>query len=129
MNKFEEYCISLPQEQKQRLIGLLRMSLKPSPSGKTFELMYEAITRVLGKDVLKKSRERDLVIGRTILAYSCAVLGWSEYSIGERLNRDHSSVNHMKKSMKYWISHPIAFKHENDLYIKFLKEWNNETDR
>ena len=86
MNKFEEYCISLPQEQKQRLIGLLRMSLKPSPSGKTFELMYEAITRVLGKDVLKKSRERDLVIGRTILAYSCAVLGWSEYSIGERLN-------------------------------------------
>ena len=129
MNRFEQYCISLPKEQKQRLIGLLRKSLKPSPSGKTFELMHEAMTKVLGKDVLKKSRERNLVIGRTILAYSCAVLGWSEHSIGELLHRDHSSVNHMKKSMKYWIAHPFAFKQENDLYVKFLKEWNNETDR
>ena len=129
MNKFEEYCISLPKEQKQKLIGLLRKSLSPSPSGKTFERMHEAMTKVLGKDVLIKSRQRDLVIGRTILAYSCAVLGWSEYSIGECLHRDHSSINHMKKSMRYWIAHPFTFKQENDLYIKFLKEWNNETDR
>ena len=66
MNKFEEYCISLPQEQKQRLIGLLRKSLRPSPSGKTFELMHDAMVKVLGKEVLTKSRDRDLVVGRTI---------------------------------------------------------------
>lgn len=129
MNEFEQYCISLPQEQKQRLIRMLRKSLKSSPSSKTFELMHEAMTKVLGKDVLNERRERNLVIGRTILAYSCAVLGWSEHSIGELLHRDHSSVNQMKKSMKYWIAHPFAFKQENDLYVKFLKEWNIETDR
>ena len=68
MNKFEGYCISLPQEQKLRLIGLLRKSLQPIPSDNTFELMHDAMVKVLGKEVLVKSRERNLVIGRTILA-------------------------------------------------------------
>ena len=129
MNKFEEYCISLPQEQKQRLIGLLRKSLRPSPSGKTFELMHDAMVKVLGKEVLTKSRDRDLVVGRTILAYSCAVLGWTESTIGKLLQRDHSTINIMKKDMKLWIKFPNMFKKENDLYVEFLKEWNNETDR
>ena len=129
MNKFEQYCTSLPQEQKQRLIGLLRKSLRPSPSGKTFELMHDAMVKVLGKEVLTKSRDRDLVVGRTILAYSCAVLGWTEYTIGRCLQRDHASVHKMKENMKLWINFPKVFKKENDLYVEFLKEWNNETDR
>lgn len=129
MNKFEQYCTSLPQDQKQRLIGLLRKSLKPTASGKTFELMHGAIVKVLGKEVLTKSRERDLVVGRTILAYSCACLGWTECTIGKLLNRDHASINTMKQNMKLWLKSPNVFKKENDLYVEFLKEWNNETDR
>ena len=129
MNKFEQYCTSLPQEQRQRLICLLRKSLKPSAPSKTFERMHEAMTKVLGKDVLVKSRERDMTIGRAILAYSCAALGWTEYTIGRCLQRDHASVHKMKENMKLWIKFPKVFKKENDLYVEFLKEWNNETDR
>lgn len=129
MNKFEEYCISLPQGQKMRLVGLLRKSLQPYPSGKTFELMHDAIVKVIGNEVLTKSRNRTLVIGRTILAYSCACLGWSEHTIGECLQRDHASINIMKKNMRNWIKFPQVFKKENELYVKFLKEWDNETDR
>ena len=129
MNKFEGYCISLPQEQKLRLIGLLRKSLQPCPPGKTFELMHDAMVKVLGKEVLVKSRERNLVIGRTILAYSCACLGWTEHTIAKCLQRDHASINIMKKNMRNWIKFPNVFKKENDLYVEFLKEWDNETDR
>lgn len=112
-----------------RLIGILRASLKLSESDKTFQLMHDAIVKVIGKDVLNRSRARDLVIGRTILAHSCAVLGWKERTIGELLHKDHASVNIMKKNMRYWIKHPNLFKKENDFYVKFIKEWNNETDR
>ena len=79
--------------------------------------------------MLTKSRDRDLVVGRTILAYSCAVLGWTESTIGKLLQRDHSTINIMKKDMKLWIKFPNMFKKENDLYVEFLKEWNNETHR
>ena len=130
MNKFEEYCISLPQEQKQRLITLLKTSLQINGNtDRTFNLMHDAIVKVVGKEVLIKSRDRDLVVGRTILAYSCAVLGWTEHTIGRYLKRDHASVHKMKDNMRDWIKFPKVFEKENDLYVEFLKEWNNETHR
>lgn len=130
MNKLEEYCISLPQGKRQRLITLLKASLQlDEKKDKTFCLMHEAMVKVMGKEVLVKSRNRDLVIGRTLLAYSCAVLGWTECTIGEYLQRDHSSVNKMKRDVEHWLNHPLMFGKENNLYVEFLKEWNNEIDK
>ena len=43
--------------------------------------------------------------------------------------RIDASINIMKKNMREWIKLPKVFKKENDLYVEFLKEWDNETDR
>lgn len=129
MSDIEKRCLSLSNKEKKRLIEILRKSLETKDVCETFEKMHDAIVKVFGKEVLTKSRDRDLVVGRTILAYSCAVLGWSECTIGRLMQRDHSSINLMKKNMTLWMKFPNMFKKENDLYVEFLTEWNNETDR
>lgn len=128
MNKFERYCISLPQGQKQRLIGLLKESINQYASGKTFEMLHMAIVRIVGNEVISGSRLREVVIGRAILAYTCAIEGWSETAIGELLQRDHSTVNIMKKKMREWLKAPHIFKKENEMYVKYLRELKNEAD-
>ena len=129
MNRFEEYCMSLPSKTKVRLISMLRDSLEVRDSGKTFGMLHDAIVKVVGHEVVSKSRKRELVIGRTILAHACALEGWSEHAIGNLLQRDHSTINILKKEMREWLNAPNLFKAENDLYIKFLKELSHETDR
>lgn len=129
MSDIEERCLSLSNKEKVRLIDTLRKSLETKDSGNTFEKMHDAIVKVMGCEVIVKSRERDFVIGRTILAHACAMEEWSENTIGKFLQRDHSTVHKLKENMKCWLAMPNIFKRENDLYIEFLKELNNETDR
>lgn len=128
MSDIEERCLSLPNKEKVRLIEILRQSLEIQ-DGKTFEKMHNAIVKVMGCEVIVKSRKRNLVLGRTILAYACAKEGWSETMIGRFLHKDHSTIHQLKENMKYWLKMPNVFKRENDIYIEFLKELNNETDR
>jgi len=129
MSEIEERCLSLSDKEKMRLIETLRKSLETKDSGKTFEKMHDAIVKVMGCEVITKSRESDSVIGRTILAHACAAKGLSENAIGVFIKRDHSTVHALKKKMETWLSYPNVFKRENDLYVEFLKELNNETDR
>ena len=56
-------------------------------------------------------------------------MGWTDHTIAKCLQRDHASINIMKKNMREWIKLPKVFKKENELYVEFLKEWDNETDR
>lgn len=128
MSDIEERCLSLPNKEKVRLIEILRQSLEIQ-DGKTFEKMHNAIVKVMGCEVIVKSQERKLVLGRTILAYACAKEGWSETMIGRFLQKDHSTIHKLKEDMKYWLKKPNVFKRENDIYIEFLKELNNETDK
>ena len=121
--------MSLPSKTKVRLISMLRDSLEVRDCGKTFGMLHDAIVKVVGHEVVSKSRKRELVIGRTILAHACALEGWSEHTIGNLLQRDHSTINILKKEMREWLNAPNLFKAENDLYIKFLKELSHETDR
>ena len=128
MNKFEKYCLSLPIQSRVRLMNALVASVNED-FGRSFEKMHNAIVKVIGGEVISKSRKRPLVIGRAILAYEFSLAGLSENAIGEFLQRDHSTCHKMKSDMKFWLQSPQIFKRENDYYVKFLKELNNETDR
>lgn len=129
MNDIVRTCLSLPNREKVELINLLRDSLESRDKGRTFDMMHKAIVKVIGCEVITKSRERNLVIGRTILAYACALEGWSTTTIGKLLNRDHSTISILTKDMREWLGSPNLFKDENEMYFKFLEVLNNETDR
>lgn len=129
MSEIEERCLSLPNKEKVRLIDTLRKSLETKDSGKTFEKMHDAIVKVMGCEVITKGRELYPAIGRALLAYACSLEGMTEHTIGRLLQRDHSSIHAMKKRVRGWLNLPHVFKIENDFYVEFLKELNNETDR
>lgn len=128
MSEVERLCLSLPKEEKIRLIDMMIKSIKTEDSCRTFEKMHDAVVKVIGCEVVTKNRERDSVIGRTILAHALASEGWSENKIGKFLHRDHSLVHKLKNDMKLWLHAPNIFKIENELYVEFLKELNHEID-
>ena len=115
--------------EKKRLIEILRKSLETRDVGRTFEKLHDAIVKVMGCEVITKGRESYPAIGRALLAYACSLEGMTENTIGRFLQRDHSSINGMKKKVTEWLDLPHVYKIENDLYVEFLKELNNETDR
>ena len=129
MNRIAKECLSLNRKERERLIDILKKSNECEDAEINFQRMHSAIVKVMGCEVITSDRKRDPVIGRTILAFALSQDGWKEHQIAERFNRDHSMVNIMKKNMREWLSEPRFYKTENDLYVKFLKEINNEIDR
>lgn len=129
MSDIEERCLSLSNKEKKRLIEILRKSLETRNVGKPFEKLHDAIVKVMGCEVITKGRDSYPAIGRALLAYACYCEGMTEQAIGRLLQRDHSSINGMKKKVAMWLDMPHVYKVENDLYVEFLKELNNETDR
>ena len=119
----------MSNKEKKRLIEILRKSLETKDVGRTFEKMHDAIVKVMGCEVITKGRESYPAIGRALLAYACYNEGMTENTIGRLLQRDHSSINGMRKKVTEWLGLPHVYKIENDLYVEFLKELNNETDR
>ena len=115
--------------EKKRLIEILRKSLETRNVGKPFEKLHDAIVKVMGCEVIIKGRDSYPAIGRALLAYACYREGMTEQAIGILLQRDHSSINGMKKKVTEWLQLPHVYKIENDLYVEFLKELNNENDR
>lgn len=128
MSNLIQDCLSLSPPEKVELIQALLQSID-TPIGRKFENLHNAIVAAVGVEVLTDSRIRRAVIGRTILAYACAKEGWSEHTIGQYLNRDHSTINGLKQNMRYWLSKPNLFNEENRMYVEFINKLNHETNR
>lgn len=129
MSELEKQCLSLPIEEKERLINALVKSLDVSVTGKTLEEIHEAVVKVLGCEIITKSRRRREYIGRIIFSYVGFLEGYSEPCMGKYLNRNHSSVHLMKCMMKDWLQMPRLYKDEIEKYEQVRKELNYETDR
>lgn len=129
MNRLAKECLSLKRHEREELIAILKKSTECEESELNFQRKHSAIVKVMGCEVITSDRKRNAVIGRTILAFSLSLDGWKEHQIAERLHKDHSMVNIMKKNMREWLTEPRFYKTENELYVEFLKELNNETDR
>jgi hypothetical protein len=129
MSELEKKCLSLSKEEKERLINVLMESLEFNVTGKTLKEIHDAVVKVFGKEVLTGKRNRVDYIGRVIFSYECFLEGYSETCIGNYINRNHSCVNMMKKTMRGWLQMPRLYKEENDLYVKVKNVLNHETDR
>ena len=69
MEELEKQCLDLSNKQKMRLISLLRNSLVKKDAKKRFDLLHKAANDILGKEVLIRKKDFDLVLGRRVIAY------------------------------------------------------------
>ena len=90
-----------------------------------FETICE-LTKYGHYELMSKSRKRELVSYRHILAYlGNKRLEMSLHSIGSKLNRDHSTIHSSIKKVQDWKSFP--YQHEGEMLI--YKEINTIFDR
>lgn len=128
MNNIVKKCLSLSREERENLVNVLIESLEYNDMGKSLEEIHNAVVKVFGKEILTDKRNREEFIGRVIFSYISSLEGYSETSIGGYVNRNHSSVNMMKKTMKGWMAMPRFYSDEMELYNKVRQELNYETD-
>lgn len=128
MNNIVKKCLSLSREERENLVNVLIESLEYNDMGKSLEEIHNAVVKVFGKEILTDRRNREEFIGRVIFSYISSLEGYSETSIGGYVNRNHSSVNMMKKTMKGWMAMPRFYSDEMELYNKVRQELNYETD-
>lgn len=122
MKHLLETLLSLGREDRARLASELMKSLRPNDAP-TVEararVMMEAMGEATGRPVEPKMRNTFNSWARAIVAYTLATEGFSETAIGHALNRDHSTVNHMKKNVSQALSYPAMYPDVVDWYNRF----------
>ena len=85
-----------------------------------FGFLVETMRRISGIDPLEKSRRRDVVTARMLVAKAMIDEGMTHQDIGELLGCDHSTVAHYAKNFNNIFSSGWAA--ERELWDKFRKE-------
>lgn len=127
MEELTKQCLALSNKQKMKLISMLRNSLVKKDAKKRFDLLHKAANDILGKEVLMRKRDFDLVLGRKVLAYRMRQEGFSYWTIARCLQRDHSTVVYMVKVFKEALE--LKFKEDTALLQAFelkVKEYEKE---
>lgn len=124
MSDLEQKCLSLPREERERLVDVLTQSLvlELNVTGKTLEEIHEAVVKVIGFEFIMPGKNQKQSIGRTIFTRFACLEGFSETMIGNFIHRDHSTVNVMKAKMKCWLEMPRFYHKENELCEQVRRE-------
>lgn len=117
-----EMCLALPKGKKARLIRTLMRSLKEKDQidNKRFDVLYKAATDVCGPGILTKLRNRELVIGRNMIAYKMRKEGFSSPTIGKHLQMNHSTILYKEKCMEDVIK--FEFQPDLSMWNAFLNK-------
>lgn len=120
MDKVIEDLLSLPKAQRKHIIGVLQESLVDKKDiDSRFLVMKKTADKLIGKDILTETRERDVVFGRRMVAYAMREEGFSLHAIGKRLNLDHSTISALVKRMQDVIEYSYLAKEEFYLWNQF----------
>lgn len=88
----------------------------------------ETMSEIVGENILSRSRKRELVWGRNIVAYKLVKKGFSLYQIGGYLGVDHCTVIHCRKQVELMLKSPSMYRMEMRIYERFNKkiEYENQ---
>jgi hypothetical protein len=101
MKELTRQCLALSYDNRVRLIKVLQGSLRDNEiARKRFDTLLLIATEVMGNGILLKSRGRNFVIGRRMIAYQMRKEGYSSPLIGRLLGKNHTSVLYMESMMK-----------------------------
>jgi chromosomal replication initiation ATPase DnaA len=101
MTELTRQCLALSYDNRVRLIKVLQGSLRDNEiARKRFDTLLLIATEVMGNGILLKSRDRNFVIGRRMIAYQMRKEGYSSPLIGRLLGKNHTSVLYMESMME-----------------------------
>lgn len=128
MMELTRQCLDLTKKNRKRLIKILEDSLiKKEDDGGRFHILLFIAEDIVGKGILTRFRDLNLVIGRRMIAYQMRQEGYSLMAIGKKLIRHHSSVTHMIRMMEDAIK--FQFRPELTCWEEFqqkLQEYEKE---
>lgn len=91
-------CLGLTREQRERLIMTLQDSLiKTEDDESRFHILLSIAESISGNGIMSQSRDRNLVVGRRMIAHQMRTEGHSSSFIGKCLRKHRTTVIHMLK--------------------------------
>ena len=114
-------CVGLPKEEKLYLIRQMQNTMmdEREDDGTRFHQLYKAATAVVGGGILSDSKIRSAVIGRKMIIYKMLEEGYTYDFISKCMNRDRSSVRHLRKHMDDALVYPHIYQYEVECWKKF----------
>lgn len=132
MMTLENMCLSLSFKERMRLCESLRNSIikermerRPLPIGRCGFLM-SYMEEILGEPIPTKSRVTRYVWARTMVAYQLIMEGYSTVEVGKMLNKDHSTVIHLRNKMQDALDYRFAYMDIMIIWDQFQNKISNE---
>lgn len=82
-------------------------------------LYVSVMNEIVGGDIMVRTRERDIVIGRNIVMHRLLSEGCSTEWIGKQFGLSHCTVIHARGVVEDWLMASRIFKDEVGIYRKF----------
>lgn len=98
--------------------GCEKYPVRESPEGMA-GYYVEVMSEIIGRNVLDRSRNRDLVWGRNMIAYQLLRSGLSLSEVGRLLGMDHSTMHYCKGQVAKMLSMPSMYVREIDIWNQF----------
>ena len=112
-------------DEKDRMCGYCiyskcGMRARPEMSANDVCEKYIGILRdITGVDALEKTRKREVVWCRNIIALQMSTDGFIQEDIGSSLGKDRATIAHCIKMMINALDNPKMYKDENSIWYKF----------
>lgn len=90
--------------------------------------MYiDVMSKIVGSDILQKSRNQTIVWARNMVAYCLRLDGLSLEKVGKILNLNHSTILYCERQVKRMLDRPVMYYRECELWQKFQNELSLNT--
>lgn len=111
---YPSFCKGAPLPYGKKQLAALGYSYESA------ERCIEAMSKVVGTDILVRSRDKILVYARYMVSYYLREFGFSYHEIGNFLNMNHATIIHGVKMIKEMLSYPQMYQEETEIWQKFL---------
>lgn len=86
------------------------------------ERYIEAMSDIVGQDILIRTRSVLLVWARNMVAYQLRLEGYSVTAVGACLGLNHSTVTHCASRMREMLERPKMYAREARIWTEFQKQ-------
>lgn len=94
---------------------------KVTPIDEAVSIYVGIMSALVGRDILERSREREMVWARNMVCYRLVLDGYSQNMIGKFIGLNHATVCYAKKQVGNMLDRPSMYPKETKLWEKFTK--------
>lgn len=109
-------------ELREYLSDMIAASLAVARSPMRCSTLMGYMAQVMGKESIRyHGRKTDEAWARTMVAFQMCKEGYSTTEIGRQMEKDHSTITHLKNKMRDALSLPEAYGDIINIWDKFQK--------